>query len=172
MELLGLSGYPCSLTGVDFLLWNHVRFQFYVCLCWTFKHEALLNRNISLLLARRRPAKISIQQTTQQTIPRRMDKYEEMFNEAVDKTLNRVFGDTATDIIYSHLENNYSIRKNEVASKLESFSRAMEDYLKSGATVVKKEILESFYSGLGLFQLVDLERKTEFAEHIRTLIPH
>lgn len=113
-----------------------------------------------------------IQQSFQQTLPRRTDKYEEMFNEAVDKTLNRVFGGTATDIIYSHLENNYSIRRNEVATKLESFSTAMEDYLKSGAAVVKKEILESFYSGLGLFQLVDLERKTEFVENIRTLIPH
>ncbi len=141
-------------------------------LCWTFKREALLNRNISLILTHRKLSQMPIQQSFQQTLPRRTDKYEEMFNEAVDKTLNRVFGGTATDIIYSHLENNYSIRRNEVATKLESFNTAMEDYLKSGATVVKKEILESFYSGLGLFQLVDLERKTEFVEHIRTLIPH
>ena len=143
-----------------------------VYLCRTFKREGLLNRNISFILTHRSLAQVPIQQSVQQTIPRRTGKYEEMFNEAVDKTLNRVFGGTATGIIYSHLENNYSIRRNEVATKLESFSTAMEDYLKSGATVVKKEILESFYSGLGLFQLVDLERKTEFVEHIRTLIPH
>jgi hypothetical protein len=107
----------------------------------------------------------------QQPIMRKPDKYEEMFNSVVDKTLNRVFGGTATNIIYTHLENNYAVRKDEVASKLDSFNRAMEEYLNTGAAVVKKEIVESFYSGLGLFQRVGLQRETEFVEQIRTLIP-
>lgn len=103
----------------------------------------------------------------------KLDKYEEMLNEAVDRTLNRVFGSTATSVIYNHLENNYSIRKNEIAKKLESFTQAMQEYLNSGATVVEKEILESFYSGLGLFQRVELEgiQNNEFVERLRTLMP-
>lgn len=110
--------------------------------------------------------------TLQQTI-RKTDKYEEMLNKAVDKTLNRVFGSTATNIIYTHLENNYAIKKNEIAKKLESFNQAMQEYLNSGAMVVEKEILESFYSGLGLFQRVELEgnRNNEFVERLRTLMP-
>jgi len=105
-------------------------------------------------------------------ISKKTDKYEQMLNRAVDKTLKRVFGSTATNIIYTHLENNYSIRKNEIAENLESFSQAMQEYLNSGAAVVEKEILESFYSGLGLFQRVELEetRNTEFVERLRTLM--
>jgi len=101
------------------------------------------------------------------------DKYEEMLNKAVDKALNRVFGATAANIIYTHLENNYSIKKDEIAEKLETFSQAMQEYLNSGAAVVEKEILESFYSGLGLFHRVELEgnRNYEFVERLRTLMP-
>lgn len=110
--------------------------------------------------------------TLQQTV-KKADKYEDMLNKAVDKALNRVFGSVATSIIYTHLENNYSIKKSEIAEKLESFSQAMQEYLNSGAAVVEKEILESFYSGLGLFQRVELEeyRNNEFVERLRTLMP-
>jgi hypothetical protein len=104
---------------------------------------------------------------------KKADKYDEMLNKAVDKALNRVFGSTATSIIYTHLENNYSIKKNEIAEKIESFTQAMQEYLNSGAVVIEKEILESFYSGLGLFQRVELEgnRNNEFVERLKILMP-
>jgi hypothetical protein len=102
---------------------------------------------------------------------KRTDKYDEMLNKAVDKALNRVFGSTATNIIYTHLENNYSIKKDEIAEKIESFTQAMQEYLNSGAVVIEKEILESFYSGLGLFQRVELEGNNEFVERLKTLMP-
>ncbi len=109
----------------------------------------------------------------EQSSIRKIDKYEEMLNKAVNKALNRVFGTKGTTIIYTHLENNYSIKKNEIAENLESFSQAMQEYLNSGAAVIEKEILESFYSGLGLFQRVELEgnRNNEFIERLRTLMP-
>jgi len=100
------------------------------------------------------------------------EKYEEMFNKAVDKALNRVFGSTATSFIYTHLENNYSLKKDEIARKLELFNHALQEYLNSGAAVVEKEILESFYSGLGLFQRAELEvpENNEFVDRLRTLM--
>lgn len=139
-----------------------------VYLCSTFRRKGLLNRNTRFLFT---VAKGTTKMTTQ--IYKKTDKYEEILNKAVDKTLKRVFGDTAANIIYTHLENNYSIKKDKIAENLESFSQAMEEYLNSGAAVVEKEILESFYSGLGLFQRIKLEgnRNTEFVERLRTLMP-
>lgn len=102
----------------------------------------------------------------------RTEKYEDLLNKAVDKALNRVFGSTATDIIYTHLEDNYSLKKSEIAGKLDVFSHAMQEYLNSGAAVVEKEILESFYSGLGLFQRAELEGpNNEFIGRLKTLMP-
>lgn len=102
----------------------------------------------------------------------RTEKYEELLNKAVDKTLNRVFGSTAAGIIYTHLESNYSLKKDEIARRLDVFRQAMQEYLNSGAAVVEKEIIESFYSGLGLFQRAELEGPSgEFAGRLKTLIP-
>ncbi|MFQ6068652.1 MAG: hypothetical protein ACE5KD_03815 [Candidatus Bathyarchaeia archaeon] len=109
--------------------------------------------------------------TLQQSISRKTDRYEEMLNEAVDKALTRVFGSTAAKVIYTYLENNHSIKKNEIAEKIESFSQAMQEYFNSGATVVEKEILESFYSDLGVFQPVELENNNEFVQRLKTLMP-
>jgi hypothetical protein len=120
------------------------------------------------LLAPKGAADMTLQHAISKT-----ERYEELLNKAVEKTLHRVFGPMAASIIYTHLESNYSIKKNEVADKLEAFNRAMQEYLNSGATVVEKEILESFYSGLGLFRRVELEgsRNNEFFDRLRTLIP-
>jgi hypothetical protein len=71
---------------------------------------------------------------------------EEIFTEAVDEALKRVFGATAAEIIYVYLENNYAIKRHEIADKLEFFSQAMKEYLNSGATVVEQQILDSFYT--------------------------
>jgi hypothetical protein len=140
----------------------------FVYLCCAFRREGLLNRNTRLSIKRTLGATEMTAHAVNKT-----EKYEEMLNKAVDKALNRVFGSMATDIIYNHLESNYSIKKDEVARKLETFSQAMQDYLSSGAAVVEKEILENFYSGLGLFQRAELEgqRDHEFLERLRTLVP-
>jgi hypothetical protein len=99
-------------------------------------------------------------------------KYEELLNKAVEKTLTKVFGATAKNTIYTYLETSHFIKKTEIARKLETFSQAMQEYLNTGAVVVEKEILESFYSGLGLYQRVELERpgNIEFVERLRTLM--
>ena len=99
------------------------------------------------------------------------EKYESILNNAVDRTLNQIFGYTATEIIYSNLENRYSLRKDEIATNLELFAQAMEDYLNTGgATVIEKEILESFLSDLGLSQPVELQSSDEFVGQIARTI--
>jgi len=137
--------------------------------CCALRRESLLNRKTSVLLA---VALGGIKMTLQRGAYRNTVKYEEMLNKAVDKALTRIFGSEAAGLIYSHLENNYSICKGEIAEKLDSFTRAMEEYLNSGVAVLEKEILESFYSGLGLFQLVELGNNDEFVDRIRKLTPH
>jgi len=82
--------------------------------------------------------------------------HDEMFNKAVDNALNRVFGGTATNIIYSHLENRYSIRKDEIATKLESFGKAMQEYLSSGAAVIESEIVQDLNSYKNSSHIVEL----------------
>lgn len=100
------------------------------------------------------------------------DKYRDVLNKAVEKALGRIFGSTASDVIYSYLEDNHSIGRDDVAGNLECFSTAMQEYLTSGAAVVEKEILKDFYSGLGLYRRVELEvnENNGFTNRLRTLM--
>lgn len=73
----------------------------------------------------------------------RLDEDGERLNKLIDRLLNQILGQEATQIIYSHLESNHSIHRHEIAQKLDSFNGALEEYLGSGAFVIEKAILEN-----------------------------
>ena len=68
----------------------------------------------------------------------------------VDRVLNQIFGSKATRLIYRHLERNYSVRRDEIAEKLDLFAKGLEDFMSSGADVVERRILEDLQSSCGL----------------------
>ena len=67
-------------------------------------------------------------------------------NEAVagiiDKVLNQVFGKEAATLIFKHIERNYCVKRGEIGDNIELFTQGLEDFLRSGARVVEKKILE------------------------------
>ncbi|MFQ6116456.1 MAG: hypothetical protein ACE5NG_20545 [bacterium] len=65
---------------------------------------------------------------------------EKLFN-IVDKVLKQIFGETATLSIYKHLEEKYSLKREDIPSKPEVFAEGLETYLSSGASVVAGMIL-------------------------------
>ena len=79
-------------------------------------------------------------------------------NKIVDSILRQIFGEQATSLIYEYLENNYSLKRNEIAEKIDLFAKGLEEFLKSGAYTVEKEILENLYSNYGLLRRLELER--------------
>ena len=93
-----------------------------------------------------------------QTRIQRARKDENKINKIVDSVLRQIFGEQATSLIYEYLENNYSLKRNEVAEKIDLFAKGLEEFLKSGAYTVEKEILENLYSNYGLLRRLELER--------------
>jgi len=71
------------------------------------------------------------------------NKRVETLNQVVDSVLNQILGLEATQIIYEYLENKYFIQRHEIAEKLDSFNRALEEYLGTGAVVIKRVILQN-----------------------------
>lgn len=91
----------------------------------------------------------------------------------IDRVLTQVFGKQATLLIYKHLERNYSVKRNEVAEKLELFTRGLEDFLKSGANAIERKILEDIWSSYGSEHKIHLEQpKTEgsFVSEIKLIL--
>jgi len=76
-------------------------------------------------------------------------------------------------MIYKHLERNYSVKKNEAGETLELFAQGLENFLKSGAYVIERKILEDIWSSYGQVQRLQLEkpkREGSFATEVKVLL--
>jgi hypothetical protein len=97
---------------------------------------------------------------------------ENKISKIVDRVLNQVFGEDATQLIYRYLESNYSLKREEITEKIDVFAKGLEKFLNSGAYVVEQKILKDIYSSYGLLRRLELERTQEeqdFVGQIRLL---
>jgi 5'-deoxynucleotidase YfbR-like HD superfamily hydrolase len=99
-------------------------------------------------------------------------KENEKISKIIDRVMRQVFGDEATRLIYRYLENNYSVRRDEIADKIDLFAKGLEDFLRSGAYAIERKILEDIYSSYGLLRRIELERLREgdFASQVKLLM--
>ena len=79
---------------------------------------------------------------------------------AIDQVLRKIFGNKATLLIYKHLENCYSLRQDEIVEKIDVFEEGLEEFLMSGAHIIKMKILEDVYSSYGLPRRLEFERRS------------
>jgi hypothetical protein len=77
-----------------------------------------------------------------------------------------VFGEEATRLIYKHLEDNYSLRQDEIAEKIEVFALGLEGFLRSGAYIIERKILEDIYASYGSLHTLELEKTREDSDFI------
>ena len=68
----------------------------------------------------------------------------------VDEELMKIFGKTATLVIYSYFEDNLSLKRENIPEKIELFSQGLKNFFGSGACMLEKTILTDLYSGFGL----------------------
>ncbi|MEM1565821.1 MAG: hypothetical protein QW510_01860 [Candidatus Bathyarchaeia archaeon] len=106
------------------------------------------------------------------TINQQTFRENERIIKVIDRVLRQVFGNEATRIIYRYLEARYAVKRDEIAEKIDLFAKGLEDFLKTGAYVIERKILEDIYSSYGLLRRLELERirKEDFASQIKILI--
>jgi hypothetical protein len=98
---------------------------------------------------------------------------EDKISKIIDRVLTQIFGKEASIMIYKHLEHNYSIKRNEVGEKLDLFAQGLENFLKSGAYVIEKKILEDIWSSYGEMHRLQVEkpkREGSFASEVKILL--
>lgn len=106
------------------------------------------------------------------TVTQQTNKESAKVSKVVDRVLRQIFGEEATRLTYHYLESNYSVRRDEIGEKVELFAKGLEDFLKSGAYVIERKILEDISSNYRLLRRLELERMQEhdFANQVRLLI--
>lgn len=94
-------------------------------------------------------------------------------SEAVDKVLRRILGREATLLIYRYLENQYGVRKGEIAEKIDVFAKGLEEFLRSGAYVIEMKILEHIYSRQNMLYKAELGKvdlRYDFVDQVKRLM--
>ena len=133
-------------------------------MCNTGKRKGLLSRNIQ--------DKYLCEGSTLKHMTQQTRKKEDKICRIIDKVLNQVFGKEATLLIYRYLENNYSVKRDEISEKIDLFTKGLEDFLRTGAYAIERKILEDVYSSYGLLRRLELEKaqqEYDFAGQIRLL---
>jgi hypothetical protein len=91
----------------------------------------------------------------------------------IDSVLRQVFGGEATHLIYRYLESQYGLKQDDVSNRIDVFAKGLEEFLRSGAIVVERRILEDIYSSYGLLRRLELEHnqdESDFVGQVRLLI--
>jgi len=108
-----------------------------------------------------------------ESLSQQVNGKEDKISKIIDKVLRQVFGEEATHLIYRHLENNYCLKRNEITEKIDVFAAGLEEFLRSGAYVIERKILEDIYSNYGLLRRLELERvqeETDFVSQVKSLM--
>lgn len=107
------------------------------------------------------------------TIQQKNNSEQDKISRIIDRVLTQVFGEQATHLIYRYLENNYSLKRNEVSAKIDVFAEGLEEFLRSGAYVIEQKILNDIYSTYGLLRRLETERTQkgpDFAGQMKLLL--
>ena len=76
-------------------------------------------------------------------------KLNKVLVDTVDEELKKIFGETATLVIYGYLENNLSLKREKIPEKIGLFSQGLDKFFGSGAYMLEKMILTNLYSNFG-----------------------
>ena len=95
------------------------------------------------------------------------NNFEEALNEIINDTLNEIFSETATKVIYQHLEKNYKLKPEEVATNIDTFKEGLERFLSSGAMTVENVIIKRLYMRFG--QKFQEKQGHTFTDYVKEL---
>ena len=74
--------------------------------------------------------------------------FKKLLLEAVDAALS-LLGDSSKQAIYFYLEQNFTLKKQDIPNKIEEFTRAIEEIFGHGAKILEIEIIKHLYVKVG-----------------------
>ena len=94
--------------------------------------------------------------------------FEKLLLEAIDEGLSSL-GETCKQAIYFHLEKKFKLTKQDIPSRIEDFTEAMENIFGVGAKVLEIRIMKNLFSKMGyLFPYFRTPEGLEFTKYIES----
>lgn len=86
--------------------------------------------------------------------------------EAVDESLAS-FGESVRKVVYSQLQNNYNLPKQEIPTRIEEFAAAIEGIFGIGARLIEVKIIETLCAKAKGFLYVPKEGELLFKDYVQ-----
>ena len=97
--------------------------------------------------------------------------FEELLLESVDKGFSSL-GETCKQAIYFHLEKKFKLTKQDIPSRIEDFTEAMENIFGAGAKVLEIRIMKNLFQNMGYpfpYFRPRAQKYLEFTEYIESV---
>jgi hypothetical protein len=95
--------------------------------------------------------------------------FEKLLLEAVDEGLAWL-GESASQAIYYHLENDFNIKKQDIPCKIEGFANALEKIFGAAAALLEIEIMKKLHEKFGdSFRYLPEQKDLVFIEYVKTI---
>ena len=96
------------------------------------------------------------------------DKFNAAIIEAVEESFSS-FSNLVKEAAYLHLESTFKIKKQEIPSKIEEFSDAIEQMFGVGAKLIEIRIIEALHSRIREFVFYPKKGDVAFKEYVASL---
>jgi hypothetical protein len=98
--------------------------------------------------------------------------FEKVLLEAIDESLS-CLGKSGKQTIYFHLKTEYKLSKQDIPSRIEDFTEALEDIFGLGAKLLEINIMKSMFTKMGYLQpRFHAEQSLEFTKYIESARTH
>jgi len=83
---------------------------------------------------------------------------------AIDEALKSL-GESVRQAMYFHIENKFSVARNEIPEKLQEFQGGLKEIFGTGAQFIESLIIKNLHTRIGYPQVTAQCKKLEFIEH-------
>ena len=92
--------------------------------------------------------------------------FDELFLIAIDEALTSL-GESVKQSIYFHIENKFSVARNEIPRNLQEFQGGLEKIFGTGAQFIEILIMKNLHAEIGLPLIIEKGDQLEFIEYVK-----
>jgi hypothetical protein len=92
--------------------------------------------------------------------------FDELLLTAIDEALTSL-GESAKQSIYFHIENKFSVARNEIPENLQEFQGGLEKIFGTGAQFIEILIMKSLHAKIGQPFIMEKSGQLEFIEYVK-----
>ena len=91
--------------------------------------------------------------------------FDRLLLDSIDDALGAL-GESAKQSVYSHIERNYKVARNEIPENLQQFQEGLEKIFGIGARLIEILIMKNLYAKIGHSFVMEKNRQLEFIKYV------